>query len=917
MGRLRTVEETAEAHPRAQLAAGILLAAGVVGDLESLDAIDDQRLLDKIDATLTPSTLWLPAEGMASDDRAVVHSPVADWVDPGVLDADDAERLDHLMGEVVDRRVAESAVSETGSIPAIRVRVREAEDAHRLAELKFPTSLYRRIPVAAGIVADTRAMPWGWPLDVAAVVEDAGWLDQLRSSSHHPYLYEVRRIDGLDVAPDRHAIVRPDRTSGPEIMVVDASIDQDELRGLLPVDPEATCLIVAGDVEASDENLRLFVNRFGAAVTILMPGDPHSWWSEFFHELCHDKPADVAAAMANPDALIAVPSKGVEFTGAAAWVVEAGNRHPALADLARRMLPRDFLSEDLGTSAARGVTENIHPRPEVSIGRDATRAAIGGEGPDSPPPPDTERYLIANVIDDAEDPIRSALAPETDLRLVVKIAVPDEKVDTFDPSEAVPDLPPSDRPTKLEVVVQSDLWPAAQTQEIVLATAQDRLQEPSSPAVFDFTTPTSGKIAEFDITVFHKGRPLQAATLQVPVQARPLSSHRPQLSVRTLSGPSEPSDDASVVDIYLDLRGNTVKDRNGNPLVAIGAVDDYLDLYDRDFSQILGDDDAPAAWSDPDGRELLVKMANNGALFRNQFGNVDGLDKAKVIELRVLASSKLLPIELMYLGPAPDDDAELCDHVATPLAEPTVCIPKSSKIVCPYGFLGINCVISRTIDAGPEENAAGGTNVRIVPMPTTVLYAATTKADVGSSAPKPSKRLEATAKKLFSRVNRVTSWTAWQKAVKSIGDEPRVLVVLGHTEHIGNKVLLQIGRKSVLKQAKIKEYLRIGDGGGQRNKPVVVLMACSSSLASTGPFHALPSSFVLHGAGSVIATLSKINGSQAATAAEAFLQAMVATGNKGGRLSEAITDARQNLVKQGLPASLVVVANGDIDLRLN
>jgi len=44
---------------------------------------------------------------------------------------------------------------------------------------------------------------------------------------------------------------------------------------------------------------------------------------------------------------------------------------------------------------------------------------------------------------------------------------------------------------------------------------------------------------------------------------------------------------------------------------------------------------------------------------------------------------------------------------------------------------------------------------------------------------------------------------------------------------------------------------------------------------------------------------------------------MVATGNKGGRLSEAITDARQNLVKQGLPASLVVVANGDIDLRLN
>ncbi len=67
-----------------------------------------------------------------------------------------------------------------------------------------------------------------------------------------------------------------------------------------------------------------------------------------------------------------------------------------------------------------------------------------------------------------------------------------------------------------------------------------------------------------------------------------------------------------------------------------------------------------------------------------------------------------------------------------------------------------------------------------------MLYAATVIADDGATDPKPSDSVLAAAQDLFSPVTRVTSWTAWRKAVERTG-RPNLLVVLGHTDGDGQR----------------------------------------------------------------------------------------------------------------------------------
>ena len=82
-----------------------------------------------------------------------------------------------------------------------------------------------------------------------------------------------------------------------------------------------------------------------------------------------------------------------------------------------------------------------------------------------------------------------------------------------------------------------------------------------------------------------------------------------------------------------------------------------------------------------------------------------------------------------------------------------------------------------------------------------VLYGATVIADDGASEPLPTASVLTRPQSLFQPVTRVTSWTAWRRAVKR--DKPNLLVVLGHTMVEGGSANLYIGKKSVLARLRI------------------------------------------------------------------------------------------------------------------
>jgi hypothetical protein len=442
-----------------------------------------------------------------------------------------------------------------------------------------------------------------------------------------------------------------------------------------------------------------------------------------------------------------------------------------------------------------------------------------------------------------------------------------------------------------------------------LPTAAEHLDRSSTTALFEFTTPPGGTVLDFDIEVLFRNRPLQAATLAAPVRTRRGRGEKMKLLTYKLTGHSEPTNEATPLDVLLNAYGAEIWDKHGNKL-ARTQVRAMLDDFESLLSKELGVTNAPSRLDDERARKMLVGLARRGTQLRDQL-RVFKLGRKRSIDLLVNESENIFPLELVYDGATPGRSAKLCGHISDPdnNRQPKPCRSSKSR-VCPYRFWGMNRVISRTVRVPRDDGRHDGEH-RTTLVPEPVLYAATTIADEGSDPPVPSAELEEVAERLFHGVTRVTSWTKWRRSVGHV--RPRLLVVLGHTDVEHGEVRLHIGSRSKLALPDIDEDVVARHG---EPPPIVLLMACATATPRTA-FLALPGKFAANGAGAVIATLSRINGVQAAIAAETVLQAVHDAGERNQRLSEAMTQARRSLVAQGLLVGLALVSHGEIDVLLD
>jgi hypothetical protein len=717
-------------------------------------------------------------------------------------------------------------------------------------------------------------------------------------------------------------------------------------------------VIVVGADRPAVALLERAMGGLSPALAVGVPAPAVDWFVPFLHELSHDQPVDAALALATTGALVAGDPWFVTLTAVGRWAAAVARQVPDPEVLDMEMSPRgedartaaiaatnvaasitelvrhgDFTHEGWAASAINSEVRALVGTPgELVIDRTMAMAAAAPPagpapaGPAEPAEPGVARRLLAEITSEGEL-CRRALSPHTDHQLEVQIAIPEAPTEgvAFDESA----VPTGSGVARLDVVVTCVHLDLHASRPLDLPTADRTL--PSTVAVFPFRTGDDGSSLDFEVVVLYQKRPIAKARVLATVRAQPARRDRITCFEVPLTSLPEPDPAATPADVSWDVTGGALRNLETGAELPIdgGAVRSLLDDIEQRASRVLAADDTITWQAGERAPALLVELARLGSQLHRKLAEIDEPD-AETVSLMVRYDTPIIPVELAYAGPAPARTARLCEHAAQPPDGSDRRCPKAStRLVCPYAFWGMHRTIIRTIErpVGGSARAAGRAARRGEAAPLArigplrlhpVLYAAADLADddlpAGTPADAyPSSLLQSALRDALGvDVTRVTNWRAWRKQVRT--GHPELLVVLAHTETIDGESTLLIGSRSVLAQPDVTAALVAGEGS---SRPLVVLLACASGVAGDDFFGALPASFTASGAAAVVATLSKLKGPDGARAAAAVVSALHDGGTpEGATLGAALTAARRALVTAGLLVGLILVAHGEIDVKL-
>lgn len=897
---------------RSEIAAGILLTDNPWPDRATVIA----RATDELRRRLHPSTVWQsgdlppPLRGDVAYGAEIVR-----WSARHDVTSDEAQALESAW-------LAALPPLDRDMRGFLRLRVDTPSEVEHLRAIGEVDGLM--IVPSLDSRGWMRPLSWRWPFRVGVAFGPLAdeWLTTVRDTSHYGYVFDAEPFDaGVTY----------------EIAIVNAvdfsslSVDRAAVLG------EAACVIVAGEGPVAEKLVEL-ESRIEPVIAVAVAAPPEEWWRTFFHELSHDVPIDAAVEsihrFSGVEALIAGPRYGMDITASARWFAAVAPDFPQLTPLLDEFAGWDWRHESGGAR-----TETHHVRAVWAQGGDPVAfvppPAMAAPSPGPPPtdlgpglgagpeeefeeeeepeeereeaavPPSKQRRLVGRVLD-GDTILESILPPSRTLQFGVRIAIP-QRGDVVADAPA-PALPPGSGPTvDLEVVVRGDVW-ANQPKPQKISISREKHTQPSTWAVFPFTTPASGGVVTIDIWLLYEGKPLQSATYVSPVREAAMPGEAPTLTTFALSGPDEPSDELRRVDVTLDGRGAELQRvSDSRATVLISDVQAMLDRIEDRVSRVLGVTGAPDSFDDSRAGELLVTLARIGTELGRLLAPL-GIGPARTINITVNPDTRVLPLELVYEGPPPRKKAKLCDHVSQPPPPGQACEKVSAGRVCPYAFWGLHRSIARTILWKENGERAAGSPPTV--SVSSLLFAATVIADDGAVEPLPSSTVFTAAQQSFQPSTRVTSWTAWRKAIKS--DKPNVLVVLGHTMVEGGETNLYIGKKSALSRVDISAAELRAQGSPP---PVVLLIACSTA-ALGDPFGSLPGTLTAKGAGAVVGTLSKITGPHGAAATMHLLEAFHDLAGSDASIGDAVATARRSLVAEKRPIGLILVSHGEVDTRV-
>ncbi len=327
-----------------------------------------------------------------------------------------------------------------------------------------------------------------------------------------------------------------------------------------------------------------------------------------------------------------------------------------------------------------------------------------------------------------------------------------------------------------------------------------------------------------------------------------------------------------------------------------------------------------AADSPIDG--TIRALARAGVGFREALG-ISPLEEHGPIQVVSFYDQTVLPIEWVYGGPPPDDDAKPCTD--WPKADPgaTECPrcagsdeQRQRGFVCPSRFWGLGKVIEHHKVASPlatdfvarVQSSDDEATVRVRgPVLLAVSDKVVTALAAGSTTSDPQELLAPLLETAagLGPVELVPDWSAWQDRVEATG--PAILVAMPHQgvdQALGDPALELGGLyESFFAESHVR---RAHDEPG----PIVLLIGCD-----TGVEHQLLESFAStfrRWAPAVVATVGEILAEEAHIVVGALLDALRASADTAGlTIGDVVRQARWLLVGQSRVAGLQLVLHGD------
>jgi hypothetical protein len=540
-----------------------------------------------------------------------------------------------------------------------------------------------------------------------------------------------------------------------------------------------------------------------------------------------------------------------------------------------------------------------------------------------PTPP---RFIQAKVHEEDEGTQQALRALRNGKNHLILVRVGVQDADWLSTTEAFPaDRLPEQEEHTLDVVL----------------TAPELLSEPQRKQI---TLPGTGSSSEcsfrvragaykgpFDarIIVLYEGRILQTALLKGFVSSIPESVEDSDvLRMET----------EAAVRSFDDLSGRTrfdaafVLNRNRKGVKRITLLaGEYADVrrpddFDKEIDHIrkrleklvAAEPPKQPSLRDESTRELLVYLALHGHVLRDLLTEIGGAVILAAERLQILAATpeSFFPLEFVYDGASPDDDAKLCPNAEQALAAGS-CLGCASahdaSIVCPMGFWGLRKVIERHVhdpDAAAEVDhdyrvdaspARGRTRLHKI---TSAQFAASEQVDGFKSGTRAAlaKQIE---RAIGTPTKRTLTWKQWVLDVDTA--DPPLLILLPHTEtNAADLASLFIEDTQELSVARI-DHTYVGDGG-----PIVLLLGCNTG-DPTIPFQKFPAAFRRYGAAIVLATLTTVLGRHASVVAGEVVEVLTEHREEQATFGEVIRVVRRKLLGAGIPAALALTAYGDAD----
>lgn len=457
----------------------------------------------------------------------------------------------------------------------------------------------------------------------------------------------------------------------------------------------------------------------------------------------------------------------------------------------------------------------------------------------------------------------------------------------------------------------------------------------STVASFQFAAPADGRVLA-RIHVLRPGgrRLLQSAVLAGDVVATvtDATEHRPafELNVDVIAGNLADPQAADEGQTIIANGESALTAQDGIPVeIDVSQLQDFLVKLVRriEIAEDRHDVDEQAV------AEALVALARGGQQLREQFKDQLGsLASANPLQITSLWSGDILPLELIYDGPALSVNSGLCPTWKQALREGNCsnCAGGGPDAdgdrprVCPMRFWSMHKVIERrTADTrcGKFHVAAERTSTR---TRLRGIQAAVVSASGTVAASDVTGLRDFAVQEFGVPTESAANWAEWTEVIGN--NHPELLVAMPHNQPIdgGLSSALMMGEPAADDRAPLSDEFALLAGSvgpkhvqlsDDRPGPVVLLLGCSTQFEKSN-LSSFAGEFRKNGAALTVGTLGLLRVDRAPGAARELVAAIVKPPKGASSFGELMLSARRRLLSEGMIMALLLVANGDADWLL-